>query len=91
MSDEDNSVDATVGEAIEGDVPADAEVEEGQQPTSPIDGEEVEGRQCWRPYPPQRPAFRIVICPYHGCHVANRVGYHVRWVHCWNCHRNFRA
>ena len=86
MSDE-NKIEASVGEAIEGDVPADAEVAEGFNPTGPIDGEEVEGRQCWhRP----RPSFRIVICPYHDCHVANRVGFHVH-VHCWNCHRNFHA
>ncbi len=92
MSDE-NKIEATIGEAID-DVPADAEVVEGLNPTGPIDGEEVEGRQCWPgPHyrPPHRPSFRIVICPYHNCHVANRVGFNVHYVHCWNCRRSFRA
>ena len=86
MSDE-IKIEAIIGEEHEGDVPADAEVVEGVSPTSPIEGEEVEGRQCWH----HPPAYRIVICPYYGCHCANRIGHYVHWVHCWNCHRNFHV
>ena len=87
MSDE-IKIECSVGEEINGDLPADVEVVEGQNPTSKIEGEEVEGREAWN-Y--QRPKYRIVICPFSGCHSANRIGAFVHWVHCWNCHRNFHV
>lgn len=85
MSEE--NLEFSIGNKLDGDLPADAEVHEGQKPDATSADAEVEGRGHGHGHGHQH--YIYVCCPH--CHATNKVRHGTHYAHCWNCHHNFHV